>query len=220
MQLLHQINLKTRMQAVRFVVIGSRELMLVACEDGRVRAFELPRIATDATEPSVLSPIGELTGHASRCVARCRSSADTASVKSLEILSVVRSPIGNDVVQLAVTIASDGAVHAYDLATLAFATVGGDPVVIEPLVRHETKGRLICLAVSGYYGSNDLETTSVVDPTDLGGAFSSEDEDGSDDHADSDPETGDRALEAAMEAVIDAVEDEQPWAGLSSDEAE
>ena len=114
------------------------------------------------------------------------------------------------------TISSDGTIHAYDLARLATASVG-EPVVIEPLVRHETKGRLICLAVSGYFGSNDIETTSVVDPADLGGASSSEEDDSD---ASDDSETGDRALEAAMEAVIDAVEDEQPWAGLSSDEAE
>ena len=79
MQLLHQINLKTRMQAVRFAMIASRELMLVACEDGRVRVFELPPIGPATAEPSILAPIGELVGHASRCAAVARDAADLAA---------------------------------------------------------------------------------------------------------------------------------------------
>ena len=91
MQLLHQINLKTRMQAVRFATIASRELMLVACEDGRVRVFELPAIAPAAAEPSVLAPVGEMIGHSSRCVPVTRGEADRpASSRSKPCRSFAR----------------------------------------------------------------------------------------------------------------------------------
>jgi hypothetical protein len=67
----HTLTAKTRFHDVRFFrTADDIEVLLVACEDGRVRVFPLPAAVDAAEEASALRCSAELTGHTRRCAGR------------------------------------------------------------------------------------------------------------------------------------------------------
>lgn len=68
MTLLHTLTSRSRLHDALLAVIGNREMLLVACDDGKVRIYDgLRNTGPDATEEDLVC-VAELVGHANRSV--------------------------------------------------------------------------------------------------------------------------------------------------------
>ncbi|KAK4057751.1 Protein mak11 [Microbotryomycetes sp. JL221] len=192
MTVLHALSGPSRFHDVQFTYYPldkqdetQSEYMLVACEDGKTRVFDIanPSVHEDDEEDeeatTTLEPVALLTGHKSR-------------VKMLDVLEVARPDQPTSTIAV-VSASSDGFINVYDLAPVANAAGSQDAVEveIEPSGQYDTDGsRLTCVNAIGIADSQ-LFSSQRATGDDEDSEQSTDEEDDEDDEDDEDESEGD-----------------------------
>lgn len=238
MQLLRHLSSPSRFHDVAFLEKDGCDLLLVACEDGKVRIYKDMSEGIEATHQEHVS---ELAGFKNRCVQVTQdhcTGIDSSlrrpdRVKSLAIVEVLGQ-------HLCTAISSDGSIKTFSLSDINVQASSRDPQVLEAVSSYDTKGsRLTCMTAVAV--KDDRATTYAE-------SLPSDNDSGTDDTDDediSDRETAEAEEEAeailarldtaggAEQALIEAaladsqegsseddeeshVEDDEEWGGIEA----
>ena len=213
-------------------MIGDEEVLLVACEDGKVRIYSgLSSAPSEDEEEEVpLVCMAELVGHGNRYVKQLRrttaSTAEIAVVCSVKALSLVQILSQ----QVLVTISSDGFIRVFVLPASLPSTADTHataPLEISAVGSYDTKGsRLTCLSAVAVSDDRTTVASTAAPPSDAGLSSSDSDSEndeqavdgngvpGSDDSAASGESDEDSDSFAEQEVEAEVVEEQEEWGGF------
>lgn len=226
MTVLHTLTAPSRFHDVQFCYFPidatdpkQKEYFFVACEDGRIRVFEVGQ--GGGGEEEVLEPVKVLAGHTNRCVSLSvplhLQSADTRiqnrSVKMLDLLEVAY-PTSSATEEAETTLvltsaSSDGKINFYDLAALSQES----EEEIKPIGCFDTDGsRLTCVCAVGMVERKGEEAKGEDEED------SSDEEEEEEDDDDDEEEELEEEDEDEEEDEEEEEEEEEEWGGVEEEE--